>query len=223
MSFSRVQEPRVVYAGRSLSGALAGIGFSLAAEPDAGANIEDTLLAASIAGMEHDNLRVLAHLVTWLGTHHARINADRLIRVVKAHQSPRVSSFWAAVAAWLSKDRRFARLTKLHRGKPIDVLATGTAAQIKRRGEDERFKGTALRVPAGVLRNRASDVLAPVELAKRHRAYRHRVHIGPSYRADMWAELERDAELTSSELARRTYGSFATAWQVKRDFELLAA
>jgi hypothetical protein len=39
----------------------------------------------------------------------------------------------------------------------------------------------------------------------------------------MWAVLESDPSLSPAELARRTYGSFATAWQVKQDFELLAA
>jgi len=35
---------------------------------------EDTLLAASVEGMERDDLRVLAVLVTWLGIHHPWIN-----------------------------------------------------------------------------------------------------------------------------------------------------
>jgi hypothetical protein len=47
--------------------------------------------------------------------------------------------------------------------------------------------------------------------------------MGPSYRVDMWALLEADSSLTAAELGRGAYGSFATAWQVKKDFELLAA
>jgi hypothetical protein len=39
----------------------------------------------------------------------------------------------------------------------------------------------------------------------------------------MWAELEREPSLSAAELARRTYGSFATAWQVKLAWNLLAA
>ena len=54
-----------------------------------------------------------------------------------------------------------------------------------------------------------------------HDAYRRRIMLGPSYRADMWAELDRNPTLTAAELARRTYGSFATAWHVLRDWELL--
>ncbi len=97
----------------------------------------------------------------------------------------------------------------------------GTAFQIKRRGEDKRFEGNLLRVPAGVLRDRLDDVLSPAQLAKKHAAYRHRILLGPSYHADMWALLNAEPELSASEVGRRSYGSFATAWQVKRDFDLL--
>jgi hypothetical protein len=45
--------------------------------------------------------------------------------------------------------------------------------------------------------------------------------MGASYRADMWAALDNKPTLTAAELARRAYGSFATAWQVKRDFAIL--
>ena len=87
--------------------------------------------------------------------------------------------------------------------------------------EDPRFQDCPLRVPARVLRDRQQDVLSPQELAKRHAAYRQRIIMGPTYRADMWALLEGEPALSPAELARRTYGSFATAWQVKRDFELV--
>ena len=65
---------------------------------------------------------------------------------------------------------------------------------------------------------RPADVLTPPELVARHPAYRARVLIGPTYRADMWAALEEDRDLSAAELARRAYGSFATAWAVRRDF-----
>ena len=46
-------------------------------------------------------------------------------------------------------------------------------------GEDERFAGSALRVPAGMLRDRAADVLSPTRLAAVHRGYFNRVRLGP--------------------------------------------
>lgn len=204
--------------GDELTAAMIGIGMTFAADAGADApNIEDTLLAASIEGMDRDDLRVLAVLVTWLGTHHARINADRLIRAVLAHPSDRVRAFWAGIGEWLAKDRRFVRLYKTHSKTRIDLLRTGSDFQISRRGEDPRFRHGPLRVPAGVLRDRPADVLGPEALAKKHKSYHYRVLMGPSYRADMWALLDRDPSLSASEVARKAYGSFATAWQVKHD------
>jgi hypothetical protein len=223
MPHRRSTAPRTLLRGDELTRALVGIGMSFAAEAAAEPNIEDTLIAASVAGMEEDDLRVLAVLVTWLGVHHASVNADRLVRAVNEQSSSRVRAFWAAVARWLGKDRRLARLVAFHRGSRVDLLRVGTDFQVGRRGEDPRFAGSRLRVPAGVLRDRAADVLTPRELARRHRVYRARIQIGPSYRADMWAALEAEPGLPPAELARRAYGSFATAWQVKNDFECLAA
>ena len=87
-----------------------------------------------------------------------------------------------------------------------------------RHGEDPRFARSKLRVPAKVLRDRPADVLQPAELARTHAAYRWRLVIGPSYRADMWAALERKPDLSAAAVARATYGSFASAWQARRDF-----
>ena len=72
-------------------------------------------------------------------------------------------------------------------------------------------------MPAGVLRERAADVLSPSALAMHHRGYYWRVVVGPTFRADMWAALEREPELSAAELARKCYGSYATAWRVRRD------
>ena len=130
-------------------------------------------------------------------------------------------AYWAAIAHWLSKDRRFARLSKLHDGSPVDLLPVGTAFQIARRGEDERFTHSALRVPAGTLRDRDADVLSPEVLVRRHGGYRNRVLMGPTWRADVWTVLEEEPDVSVAEAARRAGCSFATAWQVVQDFRLL--
>ncbi len=101
------------------------------------------------------------------------------------------------------------------------VLRIGCEFQISKKGEDPRFRETMLRVPKGTLRDRASDILTPEELVKIHRIYKQRVIMGPTYRADMWALLENEPSLSASELAKRSYGSFAVAWQVIRDFKIL--
>lgn len=147
------------------------------------------------------------------------MNADRLCKLAAAQKPARVRAFWAGLGRSISvKDRRFAPLGKLHHGARVDLLRAGSDFQVKRNGEDPRFASGPLPVPANVLRERSSDVLTPGQLAARHSAYRARVIIGPSYRADMWAALEREPQLPAAELARRTYGSFATAWHVRRDF-----
>ena len=221
MAFKRTLGPSAPLHGEALTTAMVGIGMNFAASPALNPNIEDTLLAASVEGLEHEDYRVLAVLVSWLEIHPAWINADRLTTLAAQHPSGRVRAFWSAVGAWLAKDRRFARLARIYHGPRLDLLASGTDFHLRRSGEDPRFNGGPLRVPGKVLRDRKADILTPAELAQRHRTYRRRILLGPSYRADMWAELEADPALPAAELARRTYGSFATAWHVKHDWQLL--
>ena len=174
------------------------------------------MVAASIAGMEQDDLRVLALLTSWFDIHSVRVNADRLTRLV-ATQSPRVRAFWAALARWKRRDRRLARLAR-HRGRRVDLLATGTDFQIARRAEDPRFEGTCLRIPAGILRDRPGDVIDSAALARHHRPYYWRLIIGPTYRADVWAALERTPTATAYALAAATDASYATASATRSDF-----
>jgi hypothetical protein len=223
MGFSRVVRPSELPSGASLSAAMAGIGMAVAASPNYDAVIEDTLLAVSIEGMEGDQLRELGLLTAWWGVHAPFVNADRLFELVKSGASERVSVYWAALGATRKTDPRFRRFVALTPAVEHHLLRVGGAFQLARRGEDARFVGSALRVPKGVLRERAADVLSPERLAQHHRTYRARVLMGPSYRADMWAALERDPSLAGTQLARQTYGSIATASRVKRDRALWLA
>lgn len=199
---------------------MAGIGLGIAAVPDPDAEIESTLVDASAAGMDESDFRVLSILTTWLGVHHQRINADRLVRLVQGHDSKRVKAYWGAVARWLAKDRRFARVITAYRGPRLDLLPVGSDFQVQRRGEDERFAGSLLRVPVGTLRDRVADVASPQAMVRRHAGYRNRVLMGPTYRADVWTVLEKEPELTISEAARRAHCSFSAAWQAAQDFRL---
>lgn len=225
MSFSRVIERTHAPDREALTQAMVAIGMNFAAAADvaADANIEDTLLYASVEAMERPDFRVLSVLATWLGLHAARVNVDRLAKLVERQESRRVRALWSALGHWLKRGRRYERLENVYKGPRVDLLPTGTDFHVARRGEDSRFVGSRLRVTAAVLRERASDVLSPAELAARSRVYRARLQMGPTYRADMWAALDEDPSLSPSQLARRTYGSFATAWGVCRDYSLLSA
>ena len=218
MAHSRAIAPIEAPSAEALTADMVGVGMLVGGEGSGEPNIEDTILFASVEGVERDDLRVLAVLVTWFGVHSGRVNADRLTRLVARQASSRVRAFWSALARWRATDRRFARLARGYRGAPLELLSTGTAFQVARHGEDPRFAASKLRVPANVLRDRSTDVLAPAELAARHSVYRWRLVIGPVYRADMWAALEMEPSLTAAALARSAYGSFATAWQTRRDF-----
>jgi hypothetical protein len=218
MAHRRAIAPLQAPSGDALTADLVGVGLLVGGEGSRDPNIEDTLLFASIEGMERDDLRVLAVLVTWFGAHAAHVNADRLTRLVALQASKRVRAFWSALARWRAADRRFAKLARIYRGPRLDLLAAGTDFQVARHGEDPRFAGSRLRLPANVLRDRPADVLQPAELTRTHAAYRWRLVIGPTYRADMWAALECKPDLSAAALARATYGSFATAWLARRDF-----
>ena len=221
MSYNRRITPACTPDPETLSSMMAGIGMNIAANPDRYANIEDTLYFTSIEGMDHDDLRTLSLVTQWLSVHLRRINADRMIHLISACPSERVRCYWKAVAVWQAKDRRLARLQFVYRGSRVDLLPAGTDFQISRRGQDLRFANGPLRTPAGMLRERAADILSPEELAARHPVYRWRILVGPSYRADMLAFLERNPALSTSQLARLAYGSFATAHDVKRDWNTL--
>ena len=225
MSFKRVITPLVKLEGQALDRAMAGVGMNFAAKPVRHTAIEDVLFFASQVGMEMNDFRVLNVLCKWIDVHASRINVDRLTRLVQACANDvRTRAFWAAVGQWQHRDRRFAKLAALHPAHERIDLFPGTDFQIQRQGgEHPWFVGTCLRVAAGTLRDRPSDVATPEHLARMHPGYRERVVQGPSYRADMWAALKLDDSLSPAELARRTYGSFATAWEVRRDWDVVHA
>jgi hypothetical protein len=223
MAFSRPSALLACPDEDALASDMAGVGMNFSVEPDEDAPIEETLVHASGLGMEVGDLRVLSVLTTWLGVHAAHVNVDRLVRCAAAHPSDRVRAYWASVARWLARDRRFARLVRLYGGPRLDLLPVGNEFQMARRGEDPRFVGAALRVPAGTLRDRDADVLSPAALTRRHAGYRNRVRMGPTWRADVWTILERTPDSSVAEVARLAGCSFAAASQVVRDFTLLRA
>ena len=102
----------------------------------------------------------------------------------------------------------------------MSLLKSGSSFLLKRNGEDPRFEGGPLIVPSKTLRDREGDVLTPGELAARHLDYYWRTVIGPSYRADVWARQSEHPEESVAHLAEATYASYATAWTVKRDWEV---
>ena len=111
MPFRRIAALPPPIASDVLTSQLVGIGMNFAAPPVHDPNIEDTILFASIEGMEKQDLRVLTVLTTWFGIHAEWVNADRLTTLATIQSSARVRAFWSALARWQRKDRRFVRLS----------------------------------------------------------------------------------------------------------------
>jgi hypothetical protein len=219
----RAKASRPVAQGEELTAAMRGIGmqFATSLPPLADAAIEPTLVAAATEAMDREDFRVADVLVTWLGVHGERVVVERLKRLLDG-ASPAVLGFLAGIAHWQRVDPRWKAIGRLSSGRRIE-LTPGARFNAERRGEDPRFAESPLIVPDGVLRGRAGDVLPVAELARVHRAYHWRVVMGPMVRADAWAVLEAEPALSAAGLARAAGLSYATAWAVRRDFELLRA
>lgn len=221
MSFKRVYCPSAYPVGSDLTRRLVAIGFRFAEHPaKPEPDIEETLVAASIEGLNGD-YRVLSLLVDWFDIHSSWINVDHLTTLVKAINNKKVQAFWTACAQWKKVDPRFQRLRKLYKGQRLQPISDPTGFRLKRDGEDPRFRGTALLVPNKTLRHRPVDIDSPQRLAKTHKAYRYRILLGPTYRADLLAALEEEPNITTADLARKCYSSFSAAWEAKKDFEIL--
>ncbi|OGQ90401.1 MAG: hypothetical protein A2289_00295 [Deltaproteobacteria bacterium RIFOXYA12_FULL_58_15] len=219
MGYRRDTKPNLA-TGDELTADMVGIGLLFAFEPSPQPDIEDTLLSASIEAMDKDDLRVFGLLVAWLEQHHRGVNADRLYRGLAHIDSQRVRAFWAGVGKGL-EGRRWGRFANMYRGPQLNLLAAGGEFHLLQHGEYPLFQGGPLRVPRNAVEKRKGDILSPADLASRHVVYRWRLVIGSTYRADMWAQIEMDPKTPPAELARKTRGSFATAWQVKRDYSVV--
>ena len=170
----------------------------------------EQVIVSAVAEAIPSDLRTLSVVTTWLGVHGARVHVAELARYLDvgaaACRDPeRFAAYWSGVAHWQRSDARWAKIAKRFQGPAVFLSGLPAAleeAQIARKGEDPRFAGSRLRVPRGMLRDRLADVDDPATLSGRHAWYRERVRQGPTYRADCWAELERDPRLNAAGLAR---------------------
>jgi len=221
MSFSRTTPPLLT--GPALHAAMRSIGLRTGplARGAETADIEVTLASAVVSAMPHD-YRLLGVIVAWLEVHHGRVNVPRLGRLLaRMDASALVRAFWAAGGTWLGRtDARWRVLARTYRGVRLDLDDPEvTRVQLARVGPDPRFEGTVLRVHAKLLRSRAADVDDAVQLASRHPGYLRRVQLGPTYRADVWAALDREPEASAAEIARRVGCAYETARSVAEDWK----
>jgi len=200
---------------------LSSIGCNLNASPVVNADIEYTLYKASQEALEHLDFRTLSLIVHWIDIHGSIVNMPRLKRLLQKSNTE-TQRLWRAIAEWRQEQHKWQSLLRLK--APVDrweLLSVGTDFQISRKGEDPRFMDTNLRIPNGLLPIREGDVLSPKHLIQHHPTYANRVRFGVCLRADLWTHLEIEPNLSAAQLAKRVGCAFASAWEVKRDFELL--
>jgi len=233
MSYKRKILPQEFKSGSELDNDLRAIGINLSStDISVDPNIEDALVAGSIEAINRNSGRIASLLVDWITLHHSQINADRLtllISVLPETEFKWVRIFWCANAQRL-KDRRFHRLASLYkRTIHFDYLdrdlnlrdEPSTSFLIQRNGEDERFKNTCLRVPNRVFAHRPNQIFSAEAIARKHLAFRFRIMMGSTYRADMWAFLKRHDDAPAYAIAQNTYGSYATAHEIKIAFDIV--
>lgn len=186
--------------------------------------LEHVIVSAAAAAFPRD-YRLLSVVTTWLGVHAARVHVGELARLLPCAEQNcadpvRFRAYWAGIAHWLRKDNRWSKVARMYPGPPVYLSRLDRAvvkAAIEHKGEDPRFTGSRLRVPVGMLRDRPADVASPEAMAANHPWYHERLRQGPTYRADCWAELERDPAMTAAALARRVGCTYPVAHRAVRD------
>lgn len=217
MSFKRIVALENYPTGSELTSKLIGIGFKISGIKEIDPNIEDTIIGAAIEGMNGD-YRTLSLLTDWIFIHYEIVNTDRLFRALNDLDNQMVNAFFSSIGSNISNDSRFKKIRQLYKGQRV-YLDKNKSYEflVSRNGEDKRFIKTKLIVAMGTLRNRPDDIATPQEMVQLHKDYYYRTLIGPSFRADMVSCFLRERNISTSELARKCYGSFATAWQVIKD------
>jgi len=220
--------------GQELDNDLYALGFNLSSNhPSIDPPVEETLVAASIDAVVNDNSRIAGLLVDWISIHSERIHVERLYKILSglADESfPFVKVFWAGNAKRLeASDWRFKKIVSLHSGKRLDYIdrlskpgvPRMTDSYVKMNGEDDRFKGTCLRVPVNAFSHRPHQIAPAQEIAHVHMGFRYRIMMGVNYRADIWALLRRNPSLSGYRLSKIARCSAPAATKIRNDYLLV--
>jgi hypothetical protein len=221
MPYIRRNAPQILCRGTELTACLYGIGIRFATNPVRNANIEDTLISAATEALERGDGRLWAGLLDWWEVHHICVNADRLQRALREMGNQHVKAIFAGLAQSIHPVGRFRMLAKLYEGKRIVFLGEDYRYRLKRDGEVRKFRETCLAVPVSLYQHSKRDIFSPAELAKWHVTYKWRLTIGPTFRADLWAECELAWPTTAYAVAKSAYASTGAALHVVHDYKTL--
>jgi hypothetical protein len=220
MSFKRQSFAELV-TGEELTRDMISIGMLFGGAPGKPANIENTIFSSVFHSLRNQDFRVLAMVTLWLEKHSFILNASRIVKLINRYKDyVPIFRYWVAFSQWHSSDHRFQILRKQISTYDRVGLYSGAKFLAEKNGQDFRFEKTCLIVPDKLLSKKDWLVLDPKNLANFNDDYKWRLIIGPTFRADMWSALVNDSTLPAAKLARLTYGSYATAHRVKKEFEI---
>jgi len=222
MGFSRVFRAKDYLCGDDLTRSLVGLGFLLSSDSVKNVNIEHCLISLVKESFSDDSaydLRLLALLVNWLEIHISQVNANRFVKLVKHLNNPAASKFLAGVFEYLD-DIRFKKFVIGNSPNRRTQFLKKSTFLVEKNGEDARFKNTRLIVHSKAISDRPDLILSRELLAEKHLYYRYRVLLGPTYRADIIANLSIDGSLSAAELARYHFTNYQTSHKAKKDFQI---
>lgn len=220
MSYRRDDAPKKIFTDHELTARLIGIGFRFSGKPTRDPDIEDVLISAAHGAVLGGDGRLWTGLLDWWAIHHSCVNADRMIRALSALDIAPLGTFFAGLAQSIEPEGRFRALARMSRGKRLVIFNEEYRYRLARDGEAERFEGTSLAVPRSLYTQSSRDVFSQKELCAWHSAYRWRITMGPTYRADLWAACERAFPRTAYSLAQELHCSLGAARRVLHDYEL---
>lgn len=224
MGFSRIFKSKHSLTGEELTKALVGLGFLLSSVSKKNVNIEHCLISLIKESFSDDlayDLRLLALLVNWLEIHISQVNANRFIKLIKDLENPKALIFLSGVFEHLN-DPRFKKFIEIYSSKKRTHFLKGSSFLVERNGEDSRFRNTKLIIHSKALSDRPDLILSPEVVSQKHLYYRYRVLLGPTYRADIIANLSIDENLSPAELARYHFTNYQTSYKAKKDFQIFS-
>jgi hypothetical protein len=85
-------------------------------------DLEETIMRATMCGMEDDDYRVLSLATQWLETHALILDLERIGGFLSANGHPRTRAFWCAIGQMFAHHPRFTPLTHFHTGGRMNLI-----------------------------------------------------------------------------------------------------
>ena len=164
-----------------------------------------------------EDKRILSLLLSWIETHGARVNVERL-RKISADEK----AAWISLLAHFAIDCGFNRW-KVLISRPKKEMANGqielAKSRIALKGEEKWSKGTGFLIPKGSEPISEKYILGPSQLATVNQHYKNKLIYGYNWRADIITAIQAGAE-NAFQAAKISQASYEPAYRVCSDLKL---